>query len=88
MTFQIGSLLFVICVAIALFSLDCVPADIISLGILLTIGVIGMLPHERLFAGFDSDTVVMIFGLLVLTAALIRTGVIDYAGRRLLRNGN
>ncbi|MGC9523608.1 MAG: SLC13 family permease [Anaerolineae bacterium] len=85
MTFEIGLLLFIIAAAIALFSIDQFRADIIALGILITISLAGLLPPEQIFAGFGSDTVVMIFGLLVLTAAMIRTGVIDYAGRKILR---
>ena len=35
---------------------------------------------EGAFAGFSSDTVMMILGLLMLTAALGRTGVVDWIG--------
>lgn len=82
---QIALLLFIILVAVVLFSIDQFDADVIALGILLAIGLTGLLPIEDLFDGFGSDTVVMIFGLLVLTAALINTGVINYAGRRFYR---
>ncbi len=86
MTFEIGLLLFIIVAAVALFSIDQFRADIIALGILIAISLTGLLPPEQIFEGFGSDTVVMIFGLLVLTAAMIRTGVIEYAGRRILRS--
>lgn len=85
MTFEIGLLLSIIVVAIVLFSIEEFRADIVALGILLAISLTDLLPADQIFAGFGSDTAVMIFGLLVLTAALIRTGVIDYAGRRMLR---
>jgi Na+/H+ antiporter NhaD/arsenite permease-like protein len=85
MTFQIGLLLLIILVAVVLFSLDQFRADIIALGILLALSLTGLIPPGETFAGFGSDTAAMIFGLLVLTAAVTRTGVIDYAGRRLLR---
>jgi len=70
---------------LVLFSLERLPADVIALGILLTLVLTGLLPPEQPFAGFGSDTVMMIFGLLVLTAALVRTGVVDTAGRAILR---
>ena len=85
MTLQIGLLLGIILVAVVLFSLERFRADVIALGILLALSLTGLLPPSQTFAGFGSDTVVMIFGLLVLTASMIRTGVIDYVGRRLLR---
>jgi len=37
------------------------------------------------FQGFGSETVIMILGLLILTAALMRTGVMDLVGGRILR---
>jgi len=85
MTLQIGLLLGIILAAVVLFSLERFRADVIALSILLALNLTGLLSSSQTFAGFGSDTVVMIFGLLVLTASMIRTGVIDYAGRKLLR---
>jgi len=85
MTAQIALLLFIVAAAVVLFSLEHLPADVIGLGIVLTLVLTGLLPPEQAFAGFGSDTVVLIFGLLVLTAALVRTGVVDMAGRTILR---
>jgi di/tricarboxylate transporter len=47
--------------------------------------ITGLLPPEDAFAGFGSDAVIMIFGLLILTAALLRTGVVENAGRLIIR---
>lgn len=85
MTLQIGLLLAIVAAAVALFSLENLPVDVIALGITMTLILTGLLPADQAFAGFGSSTVVMIFGLLVLTAALINTGVMDMAGRALLR---
>ena len=85
MTIQIALLLFVIVAALVLFSLERLPTDVIALGILLTLTVCGTLPPGQAFASFGSDTVIMIFGLLVLTATLVNTGVVDIAGRTILR---
>lgn len=84
MTLQIALLLAIVAAAVVLFSLENLPVDVIALGITMTLVITGLLPAEQAFAGFGSDTVVMIFGLLVLTAAMINTGVIDLAGRKLL----
>lgn len=85
MTLQIGLLLFIIAVAVVLFTLERFPTDISALGIVFLLVISGLVPPEIAFAGFGSDTVIMIFGLLVLTASLMRTGVVDIAGRNLLR---
>ena len=85
MTLQIALLLSIVAAAVVLFSLEHLPVDVIALGITMTLILTGLLPADQAFLGFGSNTVVMIFGLLVLTAALINTGVIDLAGRWLLR---
>lgn len=85
MTLQIALLLLIIVIAVVLFTLERLPTDIIAMGIVFLLVITGLLPSDIAFAGFGSDTVVMIFGLLVLTASLMRTGVVDYAGRLLLQ---
>jgi di/tricarboxylate transporter len=85
MTAEIALLLFIIGVSVVLFSLERLPADVIALGILLTLILTDLLPAKEAFASFGSDTVMMILGLLILTAALVRTGVVDTARRAIMR---
>ncbi len=87
MTPSIALLLIVIGAAIVAFSLEHLPADVISIGLLLTLILTGLLPVDQAFAGFGSDTAIMIFGILVLTAALVRTGVAEMAVDWMLRLG-
>jgi di/tricarboxylate transporter len=82
---QITLLLGIIVVALTLFSVERIPADVIALGVMLILIVTGLLSTEAAFAGFGSDTVMMILGLLLLTAALERTGVVELAGRAMFR---
>ena len=86
MTPQILLLLIILVIALVLFWSERVPADVVALGIVLLLTFTELLPRERAFAGFGSDTVIMILGLLILTAALERTGVVDLAGRAGLRH--
>ena len=85
MTLQIAALLLLIVVALVLFALERLPADVIALGVLLALVLSGLLPAERAFASFANDAVILIFGLLVLTATLTHTGVVDMMGRAVLR---
>lgn len=85
MTFEIGLLLFMILVALVLFSRERLPAEVIALGLVLALAVTGLLPVEQAFQGFGSDAVIMILGLLILSAALLRTGVVELASRSILR---
>jgi di/tricarboxylate transporter len=84
MTLQIAILLCIVVIATALFWWERVSADVTALGVLLILVFTGLLPVEKAFDGFSSDTVIMIFGLLILTAALQRTGVVDIVGRAVL----
>ncbi|HEX2907214.1 MAG TPA: SLC13 family permease [Phototrophicaceae bacterium] len=85
MTLQIGILLLIIAAALVLFAFEWVSADVVALGVLITLTLTGLLPTEAAFAGFGSNAVIMILGLLILTAALTRTGVVDMAGRAIIR---
>lgn len=84
MTPQILELLIILGVALVFFSFEWVSADVIALAVLLALILSGFVPPERAFAGFGSATVITILGLLILTAGLVRTGVVDAAGRLLL----
>jgi len=89
MTLQIALLFSIVVVSLVLFWWDRFSPDVIALGVLLALALTGLAPEEKVFAGFGSDTVIMILGLLILTAALQRTGIADLAGRAvLLRAGD
>lgn len=83
MTPEIAVCLSILAGAIVLFAWDRIPADVVALGVLLAIIATGLLPPDKAFAGFASDTVMMILGLLIMSAGLFQTGVVDLAGRRL-----
>jgi len=84
-TFEIALLLGLIIIAVVFFSFEWVSADVVALGLLLTLMLTGLLPADKAFAGFGSDTVIMIIGLLIMTAALLKAGVVDIIGRLILR---
>jgi di/tricarboxylate transporter len=83
MTLSIALLLVILAITLVLFSFEWVPVDVVALGILLTLILTGLLPVDKAFGGFGSDTVMLILGLLILTAALVRTGAVEIFGRYL-----
>lgn len=85
MTSEIALLLTIVAAALVLFTFEWVPPDVAALGILLALILTGLLPAEDAFAGFGSETVLMLLGLLILTAALVETGVVELAGRAVMR---
>jgi len=86
MTFEIGLLLGIVVAAGILFSLEWISPDVIGLGVLVALALTGLLPKDRAFEGFGSDTVIIILGLLIMTAALLRTGVMDLTARLILKH--
>lgn len=87
MTFEIALLLLLVVLALVCFAFDWVSADVVGMGLLVSLVVSGLLPASQAFAGFANDTTIVIFSLLVMTAALVRTGMVELAGRSLLRHG-
>lgn len=85
MTIEITLFLLIFVVALILFAREFFPPDVTALGLMLTLVVTGLLPVQTAFAGFGSDTVLMILGLLILTEAMEQTGVVDMVGRWFLR---
>lgn len=85
MTLQIILLIIILIAAMVLFSIETLPAEVIALGVMLALVITGILPADIAFQGFGSDTAIMILGLLILTAAMVRTGVIQIISRRILR---
>lgn len=79
-------LILIIIAALVLFSVETLPADVIALGLMMTLILTGILPAHIAFEGFGSDTSMMILGLLILTAALVRTGIVQILSRRILQS--
>lgn len=86
MTLEIALLLSLVVLALVFFSFEWIGTDVVALGLLLALVLTGLLPAKDAFAGFGSDTVLMILGLLIMTTALVKTGVVDLVGRAILRH--
>jgi di/tricarboxylate transporter len=85
MTLPIILLLVILGIALLLFWFEWVSPDVTALGVLLALIVLGLVPLEQAFAGFGSDTVMLLLGLLIMTAALMRTGVVEVVSRKLIQ---
>lgn len=85
MTPEIAQLIAIFAISLLLFATERVPADVVALGVLVALILLGLLPTDRAFAGFGSDTFIMLLGLFILTGALNRTGVVELTGRAIIR---
>lgn len=84
MTTSMIILLIIIFIALVLFTVDIFPAEIVALAIMLSLILTGILPTSQAFEGFGSETSLMILGVLLLTTALVKTGVVHLLSGRIL----
>ncbi len=85
MTPDIALVLGIIVVSFILFATERFPTDVIALGIVVTLILTGLLSTKDAFAGFGSDAVILILGMLIIAASLTRTGVVELVGQYIYR---
>jgi di/tricarboxylate transporter len=83
-TLDIALFLILFAAALVLFAFEWIAADVTALGLMMALVLLGLLDPADAFAGFGSETVLMILGLLIMTETLISTGLIDLAGGRIV----
>lgn len=81
MNYEMGLVMLLIVTAVILFIWDIIPAEIVALGLMLSFVLTGVLTPVQAFSGFSSDTVMMILGLLIMTSAIARTGILTGLSR-------
>jgi di/tricarboxylate transporter len=85
MTVEIALTLGIILAAVILFATEKLRVDIIALLVLITVGLIGLIPPEAVFAGFASPAVITVWAVYIVSAGLFKTGVADILGERITR---
>ena len=85
MTTEIALTLAIMFAAIVLFATERLRVDIIALLVLLSVGLIGLIPPEAVFAGFASPAVVTVWAVYIVSAGLFKTGVADILGERITK---
>jgi len=73
--------------ALALFVTEALPLGVTGLCIIATLGLTGVLDAQEAVRAFSSPAVVLVGSLYVVSASLIRTGVVAALGTRMLRAG-
>jgi di/tricarboxylate transporter len=85
LTIEIALTLAIIVAAVVLFATEKLRVDLIALMVLLTVGLIGLIPPEAVFAGFASPAVITVWAVYIVSAGLFKTGVADILGERITR---
>jgi di/tricarboxylate transporter len=84
---QILSILVILVVALVLFATEKLPADVVALLVVATLGISGILTPEEAFSGFSRSAVITIIATFVIADALQRTGVTERVGTSLIMYG-
>lgn len=85
MTPEIALTLFIILAALVLFATEKLRVDVVALLVLITVGVLELIPREELFSGFSNSAVITVWAVYMVSGALFKTGVADTMGKAILR---
>jgi di/tricarboxylate transporter len=83
MTLEIGLVFAILAAAVLLFITGWIRSDIVALLVLVSLAATGLLDPRQALEGFSSEAVIAIAGLLVLSAGLVRSGVVRWIAERL-----
>ena len=83
MTFEILILFLLLAAALVLFLLEWLSVDVVTLFLLVALVLFGILTPEEVFSGFANEIIIILCSVFVLSAALVKTGVMNWVGRAL-----
>ncbi len=81
MTFEILILFLLLAAALVLFLLEWLSVDLVTLLLLAALALSGILTAEEVFAGFANEIIIILCSIFVLSAALVKTGVMNWLGQ-------
>jgi di/tricarboxylate transporter len=85
MSFEITLVLILLAGVVFLYSTEWLPIDLVTLLLLVTLVLTGILTPQQAFSGFASEIIIVLASIFVISGALVQTGVMDWLGRALHR---
>jgi di/tricarboxylate transporter len=85
MTNEIALVLAILGIAIVLFATEKLRVDLISMLVLLSLILTGLLTPEEAFSGVSNPAVITVWAIYIISEALFFTGVADYMGQRIVQ---
>jgi di/tricarboxylate transporter len=85
MTPEIAVTLLIIGAALALFATEALRVDVVAMLVLITIGLLRLIPRGELFSGFANSAVITVWAVYMVSGAMFKTGVADMMGRAILK---
>jgi len=87
LTADMALVLAILAFTVYLFAFEVVRVDVAAIAIMVLVGVLGLVPAERLFSGFSSNAVISIIAVMIMGAGLDRTGIMGQVAGYILRFG-
>lgn len=84
MTSEIALVLAILSISIVLFATERIRVDVISMMVLLSLILTGLLSVEEAFTGFSNPAVITVWAIYIVSEGLFITGIADYLGQRIL----
>lgn len=75
----------ILLLSVVLFVSDKFRVDFVALLVLILLLVLGLVPHEQALSGFSSPAVLIVACMLIISAGLSRTGIVNHIGNRLYK---
>lgn len=82
---EVALVLIILAAAIVLFATEWIRMDLVSLMVLLSLALTGLVTPEQAFSGFSNPAVITVAAMFVISAGLTNTGALGPLGERLIR---
>jgi len=85
MTVDIAITLAIILVALLLFATEVLRVDIVAMLVLITVGVLRLIPPQQVFSGFSNSAVITVWAVYMVSGGMFKTGVAEILGNAILK---
>ena len=85
MTLDIALTISIILGALILFATEKLRVDVVALLVLISVGVLGLIPAKELFSGFSNSAVITVWAVYMVSGGLFKTGVANSMGTAILK---
>ncbi|MBQ4490102.1 MAG: SLC13/DASS family transporter, partial [Pyramidobacter sp.] len=82
---QMTVALIILAVMIALFIWEPVPILVTAIGASIAYAYAGIIPIKDVFAGDNSNTIVLLAGMMIVGSSLFHTGITDIIGEKMVK---
>ena len=81
MTGEISLVLIILGASVVLFASEKIRVDVVSMMVMLTLLLTGLLTTEEAFSGFSNPAVITVWAIYIVSASLTHTGIADVIGK-------